>query len=118
MPPVSSCHNLISKLRAGCERHGSATDQNAGDAFTRTRREHSQPTPYDVILVAAGSRMVPKALTDQLADGGRLLIPVGESRRMQLRRITRSGAELRTESADPCLFVPLLPGVEEEPPPT
>src|SRR5208282_923107 len=46
--------------------------------------------PYDVIVVTAGGPQVPKPLLEQLAVGGRLIIPVGESSRLQrLVRVTR-----------------------------
>ncbi len=44
--------------------------------------------PFDGIIVAAASRTVPPALLEQLADGGRLIIPVGPDREQQLLRIT------------------------------
>lgn len=47
--------------------------------------------PYDVIVVAAGAAEVPQPLLEQLADGGRLLIPIGEARSQRLHKITRIG---------------------------
>ena len=67
--------------------------------------------PFDAILVTAAPRQVPKALLDQLAPGGRLVIPVGdEFGGQQLLRIRkdREGG-FTTESVIPVRFVPLVP---------
>jgi protein-L-isoaspartate(D-aspartate) O-methyltransferase len=71
--------------------------------------------PFDAILVAARSETVPAALKQQLAIGGRLVIPVGGEDVQQLRCIVRT-AEDRWESHDvaPVRFVPLLPGAVPE----
>lgn len=64
--------------------------------------------PYDAITVAAGAPTVPEALTRQLHEGGRLLVPVGEPRQQVLLRLTRSGNRLLQEELMPCVFVPLI----------
>jgi protein-L-isoaspartate(D-aspartate) O-methyltransferase len=68
--------------------------------------------PYNVILVAAAARGVPQALVDQLADGGRLVIPVAVSSEepQDLRVYARRGDEVTYRSLFPVLFVPLRPG--------
>ncbi|HKW60681.1 MAG TPA: protein-L-isoaspartate(D-aspartate) O-methyltransferase [Candidatus Dormibacteraeota bacterium] len=68
--------------------------------------------PYDVILVAAAARGVPAALIDQLADGGRLVIPVAVSSEepQDLRVYTRHGDGVDYRSLFPVLFVPLRTG--------
>jgi protein-L-isoaspartate(D-aspartate) O-methyltransferase len=67
--------------------------------------------PFDGIIVAAAAYSVPAALLEQLADGGRLVIPVGTEREQQLLRITRRGDRLDKESLGPVTFVPLLQGL-------
>jgi protein-L-isoaspartate(D-aspartate) O-methyltransferase len=67
--------------------------------------------PFDGIIVAAASYSVPPALVEQLADGGRLVIPVGTDREQQLLRITRRGERLEKETLGPVTFVPLLQGL-------
>ena len=63
--------------------------------------------PYDAINVAAGtSRGVPPALTDQLADGGRLVLPSGAAQRLVL--IRRHGDRLDRERHGPGRVVPLV----------
>jgi len=66
--------------------------------------------PYDAIVVAAGAPVVPEALEQQLAIGGRLVIPVGEAKTIQeLVRLTRvSETEYRREKLTDVRFVPLI----------
>lgn len=64
--------------------------------------------PYDAILVTAGAPAVPEALTDELAEGGRLVIPVGTETDQTLRKITRTGGELREQRDIACRFVKLV----------
>ena len=59
-------------------------------------------------LPAAASE-VPKALTDQLAEGGRLVLPVGDSQQT-LQLIERSGSQLTSRILEPVRFVPLIDG--------
>ncbi len=66
--------------------------------------------PYQVIVVSAAAPSVPTALEDQLAEGGRMLIPVGdrESQELVLVRKGAGGALTRESLADRVTFVPLL----------
>ncbi|MCJ8169714.1 protein-L-isoaspartate(D-aspartate) O-methyltransferase [Pseudomonas sp. A3.4] len=66
--------------------------------------------PYNGILVTAAAREVPQALLDQLADGGRMLIPVGEGEQQELRLIIRDGDQFQHHVLEAVRFVPLLPG--------
>jgi protein-L-isoaspartate(D-aspartate) O-methyltransferase len=64
--------------------------------------------PYDAILVGAGAPEVPAAYTEQLADGGRLLIPLGDREEQVLYLITKKGSELTEQQVAPVRFVPLV----------
>ena len=68
--------------------------------------------PYSVILVAAAASGVPQPLIDQLADGGRMVIPVAVSPHepQDLRVYVRRGKDVMYRSLFPVLFVPLRPG--------
>lgn len=72
----------------------------------------STRAPYDVILVAAAARGVPAPLVEQLADGGRMVIPVSvdDAEPQDLRLYTRHGDEVEYRSLFPVLFVPLRTG--------
>ncbi len=63
---------------------------------------------YDAILVAAAAPSVPAPLLAQLAEGGRMVVPVGDVENQDLRLIERSHDTFRTILLEPCRFVPLL----------
>jgi protein-L-isoaspartate(D-aspartate) O-methyltransferase len=64
--------------------------------------------PFDRILVTAGGPEVPRALLDQLAEGGILVIPVGTRDHQELVRVVREGESFRQENLGACIFVPLI----------
>ena len=65
--------------------------------------------PYDAVLVAAGGPTVPEPLVAQLKVGGRLVVPVGDSRESQrLVRITKTETGYKQEDHGACAFVPLI----------
>lgn len=65
--------------------------------------------PFDVIVVSAASPSVPKPLADQLADGGRMLIPIGSREAQELVLVEREGKTVsEREIQTACRFVPLL----------
>jgi len=65
--------------------------------------------PYDAILVAAGGPKIPDPLIAQLGIGGRLVIPVGETRDSQkLVRVIKTETSHKIEEYGPCQFVPLI----------
>jgi protein-L-isoaspartate(D-aspartate) O-methyltransferase len=65
--------------------------------------------PFDGILVAAGSPVMPEPLLNQLKINGKLVIPIGENQQSQrLIRITRTEKGFQTEDFGACSFVPLI----------
>jgi len=68
-------------------------------------REHA---PYDGILVAASSPHIPQPLVDQLAVGGRLVIPVGDEKLQRLIRVIKGQEHHEVEDHGGCVFVKLL----------
>ena len=64
--------------------------------------------PWDGIVVTAAAPSIPDALREQLADGARLVIPVGPRDRQLLTIVTRHGNEWLDRSDGYCVFVPLI----------
>lgn len=65
--------------------------------------------PFDGILVAAGSPVIPEPLLNQLKTGGKLVLPVGENQKEQhLIRVTRRENGFQKEDFGACAFVPLI----------
>lgn len=64
--------------------------------------------PFDKILVTAGAPVVPQALIDQLADGGILVIPVGDRARQNMLVIEKKDGKVTETKYDAFAFVPLL----------
>lgn len=64
--------------------------------------------PYDAIVVGAAAPDVPRPLVEQLADGGRLLVPVGSREDQMLVLLTRHGDSYEQRDITPVRFVPLL----------
>ncbi|WP_088329855.1 protein-L-isoaspartate(D-aspartate) O-methyltransferase [Lacimicrobium sp. SS2-24] len=65
--------------------------------------------PFDAIIVTAAASHMPSKLLEQLADGGRLIIPVGDSNQL-LYAITRNGDDFEQTQVEAVRFVPLIPG--------
>jgi protein-L-isoaspartate(D-aspartate) O-methyltransferase len=68
----------------------------------------SRYAPYDAILVAAAAPDIPAPLVEQLALGGRMLVPVGTREAQRLLRVRRTETGLESEEVLDCTFVPLV----------
>jgi len=68
-------------------------------------KEHS---PFDAIMVTAGAPHLPEPLIDQLADNGRMIVPLGDKHTQELVKITKRGKELQHENMGGCRFVSLI----------
>jgi protein-L-isoaspartate(D-aspartate) O-methyltransferase len=77
-----------------------------GDGFAGWKSQK----PFDGILVAAAPLSVPEALFAQLANKGRLIVPVGPEGAQQLIRFTRMGEHIDREVLGAVAFVPMLGG--------
>lgn len=66
--------------------------------------------PYSAILVSAAAAELPRALLAQLAEGGRMIVPVGPADSQQLQLIRMQHGQPRTTLRELCRFVPLVPG--------
>ena len=69
---------------------------------------YGKEAPYDRIIVTAAAPHVPKALLSQLADGGKLLIPVGGRSMQELLLIEKTGKKYKETRLGGCMFVPLI----------
>jgi protein-L-isoaspartate(D-aspartate) O-methyltransferase len=72
---------------------------------TEGLREHA---PFEAVIVTAGAPRIPEVLVEQLADGGRLVIPVGTSSMQMLTLVEKSGDQVAVHEQGSCVFVPLL----------
>lgn len=80
--------NIVSKLHNG----------------TQGWPEHA---PYDVIMVTAGAPEIPRPLLDQMKEGGKMVIPVGDQTLQEMLRVTRQNGNVQMEKIGGCRFVPL-----------
>lgn len=69
---------------------------------------YPEKAPYDGIIVTAAAPSVPPPLIEQLKDGGRLVIPVGDRFVQRLLIVEKAGGELRKRWGIECVFVPLI----------
>jgi protein-L-isoaspartate(D-aspartate) O-methyltransferase len=118
---ASAVASLIARHVVAIERHAglaaSAAERLARLGFAKVEVHHADGSggwpagaPFDAILVAASGPRVPDVLRGQLAAGGRLVMPVGESTWSQrLVRVTRRGDDsFEEEDLGGVVFVPLL----------
>ena len=88
----------------------------AGPTWLRERHVHHrdgtlglpEEAPFNAIVCTAGAEDLPTAYPEQLAEGGRLLIPIGPPSRQQMVRIMRKGGKLQHEVLGSFGFVPLV----------
>ena len=67
-----------------------------------------EKAPFDRILVAAGSPEIPMPLFQQLAEGGKLVVPVGPEDKQELLLISKTDGQMKTQNLGPCRFVRLV----------
>ena len=85
--------------------------------YRNVRVQHSDGTwgwpqfePFDAIIVTAGGEEIPKSLLEQLAVGGRLVMPLGGRTQQTLVTVTRTQTVYERVDLDPVIFVPLIGG--------
>ncbi len=79
-------------------------------------RGHPEGAPYDAIAIHAATPEAPHSLISELADGGRLVVPIATGSADILTAFIRQNGDLRQETIGPCRFVPLI-GAEGFKPP-
>ena len=72
-----------------------------------------EAAPYDAIIVSAAAPGMPPALLDQLADGGRMIIPVGADETQQLQLVRIEHGQPKIEFRELCRFVPLISEISD-----
>ena len=82
----------------------------AGDGYKGWPEE----APFDAIIVTCAPEKVPQPLVDQLKDGGRMVIPVGERFAQQLYVLEKKNGQLKESVTLPVRFVPMLRSKEEK----
>lgn len=102
---IERIERLARTARERLERLGFRNIEVVVGDGSRGLPEHS---PYQAIIVTAGSPRVPEALVEQLADPGRLVIPVGTTSMQMLTVVEKRGGELMTHEVGSCVFVPLV----------
>jgi protein-L-isoaspartate(D-aspartate) O-methyltransferase len=95
---------LATEARDRLRSLGYAVDVRVGDGSLGYPPE----APYAGIVVAAAAPHVPDPLVQQLADGARLVVPVGTRSSQRLTIVEREGQATTSEVADACVFVPLV----------
>lgn len=68
----------------------------------------TQAAPYDAIIVSAAAPRVPQTLMDQLAPGGRMVVPVGDAGQQVLKLVHNYGDHISETTLEGCRFVPLI----------
>jgi protein-L-isoaspartate(D-aspartate) O-methyltransferase len=102
---IESRSELASSAAARLERLGYANVHiHCGDGTLGL----SELAPFDAILVAAAAPRVPEPLRSQLAEGGRLILPVGDADNQELLCLERHGNSFETRTLEACRFVPLV----------
>jgi len=96
---------LVTRAREAIRAAGASNVSLLSGDGTLGWREYA---PYDAILVTAGSPDVPAPLAEQLSEGGRLLIPIGEREEQILTLFTKRGEELERRDIGAARFVPLI----------
>ena len=109
---VERFRTLADTARERLERLGCGNvDVVVGDGLSGV----PERAPFDRILVTAAAERIPETLTEQLADGGVMLLPLGPHDGTQrIIKLTKSSTGLSREDLIPVRFVPLLPGQARE----
>jgi protein-L-isoaspartate(D-aspartate) O-methyltransferase len=96
---------LVDKARAHMAEAGVANVEVAAFDGSNGWPEHA---PYDVIIVSAAAAQIPTLLLDELADGGRLVVPLGSPNEQVLTCVRRRGDDFETLQDVPCRYVNLI----------
>jgi protein-L-isoaspartate(D-aspartate) O-methyltransferase len=102
---IERLHSLILKARANLKR---LEVKNVILKYGDGSQGWKAYAPFDAIVAAAVSPQLPKPLLDQLAEGGRLVVPVEKEGKQQLVCVVKEGSHLREEIIEACRFVKMV----------
>lgn len=105
---VFTVERIAPLLEQAKQRHRALNLKNIRYSLSDGSWGWPQHAPFDAIIVTAAPEEVPKELAEQLADGGRLIIPHGSSTQQRLSLIERDGDNFITTDLDMVSFVPLV----------
>ena len=105
---VISVERIAALAESARERLASLGYINVDVVLAEERLGWERVAPYDAMVVAAGAPKLVRGLMDQIAVGGRLLIPVGSRDSQRLMKVTRTGEGFSVETMGECRFVPLV----------
>jgi protein-L-isoaspartate(D-aspartate) O-methyltransferase len=105
---VISVERIAALAESARERLASLGYINVDVVLAEERLGWEREAPYDAMVVAAGAPKLVRGLMDQIAVGGRLLIPVGSRDSQRLMKVTRTGEGFSVETMGECRFVPLV----------
>ena len=102
---VERIKTIAEKARATLDRLGY---QNVAIKIYDGTYGWKEMAPFDAIMVTAGAPEIPAPLVEQLKDGGRMVIPVGERFGQSLLKVVKTAEGTVTSRSIPCVFVPLI----------
>jgi protein-L-isoaspartate(D-aspartate) O-methyltransferase len=105
---VVSVERHASLARAAAEALRAVATDNVELMIGDGSRGVPDRAPFDAIAVHAAAPTPPPALTEQLAEGGRMVVPVASGKEEMLTLLRRRGTELESTAIAPCRFVPLI----------
>jgi protein-L-isoaspartate(D-aspartate) O-methyltransferase len=105
---VVSVERHSSLARAAAEALRASSTDNVELLVGDGSRGVPDRAPFDAIAVHAAAPAAPAALIEQLADGGRMVVPVATGEEEMLTLLRRQGAEIASTAIAPCRFVPLI----------
>ena len=108
MEKIFSVERIAPLLEQAKQRHKALGLTNVRYLLSDGSWGWTKHAPFDGIIVTAAPEEIPAELPEQLADGGRLIIPHGANARQRLSVIERDGDTLNTTDFDMVSFVPLV----------
>ena len=107
---VFTIERIDELLKDAKERFKKARLNNIFTRFDDGQRGWKEYAPYERILFSATAKKIPKALFDQLAEGGILIAPIETDGLQIITRFYKKNGKITSEAIEPCLFVPIVDG--------